>query len=72
MRAELDFESLEAWLNIDPSDLAPIDLAENIDRIDFPDSDLKEESDIVSAVIEPSRLRRLVVGVAIIKGSAFF
>ena len=71
MSAELDFESFEAWLNIDPSDLAPIDRAENIDRIDFPDSDLKEESDIVSAVIEPSRLRRLVVGVAIIKGSAF-
>ena len=71
MRAELDLESFEAWLNIDPSDLAPIDLAENIDLIDFPDSDLKEESDIVSAVIEPSLLRRLVVGVAIIKGSAF-
>lgn len=63
LSAEEDFESFEVAENIEPNDFAPIDRAENIDRIDRPDSDLKEASDIVSPAMDPSRFLR-VIGVA--------
>lgn len=69
LSADDDFESFEVAENIEPNDLAPIDRAENIERIERPDSDLNEASDIVSPAIDPSRFRR-VIGVAIMSGSA--
>jgi len=69
LSADDDFESFEVAENMEPNDLAPIDLAENIERIERPDSDLNEASDIVSPAIDPSRFLR-VIGVAIMRGSA--
>ena len=63
LSADEDYESFDVAENIEPNDLAPIERAENMERIERPDSDLNEASDIVSPAMDPSRFRR-VIGVA--------